>query len=431
MKKIGVGILGFGTVGAGVAYGLLTNKTPLAERTGIEIELRKIADLDIKTDRGVVVPDGALTTDAMGVINDPQIDIIVELIGGTGIARKFVMAAIEAGKSIVTANKKLLAEHGSEIYDLAAKKGADVFFGASVGGGIPIIRALRDGLAANRIEAIHGILNGTCNYILTSMEKDGLAFDVALANAQKQGFAEADPTLDVDGFDTLHKAAILASIAYGINPDVKSLPVRGIRGVVEAEDIRYAADLGYRIKLLAIVKDTDGEIEIRVAPTLVPEDGMLASVNGVFNAALVKGDLSDETLYYGRGAGRMPTASTVIGDIADAARAIASGAGSRLAVPRTSRAVRMKAPGDIVSRHYVRLSLGDAAGSLAAAAGAFGNHGVSIGAALQKGDPGKTGYATVIVLTHLAKQADIDAALDEISNLPCCGAAPRRLGIED
>lgn len=431
MKKIGVGILGFGTVGAGVAYGLLTNKTPLAERTGIEIELRKIADLDIKTDRGVVVPDGALTTDAMGVINDPQIDIIVELIGGTGIARKFVMAAIEAGKSIVTANKKLLAEHGSEIYDLAAKKGADVFFGASVGGGIPIIRALRDGLAANRIETIHGILNGTCNYILTSMEKDGLPFDVALANAQKQGFAEADPTLDVDGFDTLHKAAILASLAYGINPDVKALPVRGIRGVVEAEDIRYSADLGYRIKLLAIIKDTGGEIEIRVAPTLVPEDGMLASVNGVFNAALVKGDLSDETLYYGRGAGRMPTASTVIGDIADAARAIASCAGSRLAVPRTSCAVRMKASGDIVSRHYVRLSLGDAPGSLASAAGAFARHGVSINAALQQGDAGKAGYATVIVLTHHAKQADIDAALDEISKLPCCGAAPRRLGIED
>ncbi len=431
MKQVGVGILGFGTVGAGVAEGLQRNRLLLSNRLGVEVVIRRIADLDITTDRGISLPPHVLTTDAYAVINDPAVDIVVELIGGSTIARELMLAALKVGKPVVTANKKLLAEHGEELFTLAEEQGVDLYFGASVGGGIPIVRVLREGLIGNAIGYIHGILNGTCNYILTSMEKDGLAFDVALANAQKQGFAEADPTLDVDGFDTLHKAAILASIAYGINPDVKSLPVRGIRGVVEAEDIRYAADLGYRIKLLAIVKDTDGEIEIRVAPTLVPEDGMLASVNGVFNAALVKGDLSDETLYYGRGAGRMPTASTVIGDIADAARAIASGAGSRLAVPRTSRAVRMKAPGDIVSRHYVRLSLGDAAGSLAAAAGAFGNHGVSIGAALQKGDPGKTGYATVIVLTHLAKQADIDAALDEISNLPCCGAAPRRLGIED
>lgn len=432
MRQIGVGILGFGTVGAGVAAGLMENRVPLAERTGIDIVLRKVADLDITTDRGVQIPAEILTTDAMGVINDPSIDIIVELIGGSGIAKKLVMAALSAGKPVVTANKKMLAEHGAEVFGLAEEKGVDIFFGASVGGGIPIIRALRDGLAGNRIESLYGILNGTCNYILTKMEKEGLAFDVALASAQKLGFAEADPTLDVDGFDTLHKAAILASLAYGISPDVSQLPVRGIRNVVEAVDIRFAAELGYRIKLLAIVKNSEGGVEIRVAPTLVPEEGMLASVSGVYNAALVKSDLAGETLYYGRGAGRKPTASTVIGDIADIARGIVAEAGPRIAVPKTKRDVRIKSPGEIISQHYVRLSLADSPGSLAAATGVFAKHKVSISAALQKGLPEQEpGFATVVILTHEATQADIDAALNEISSLSCCGGRPHRLGIED
>ena len=431
-RQIGVGILGFGTVGAGVAAGLLDNRGPLAERTGIDIVLRKVADLDVTTDRGVKLPEGVLTNDAMAVINDPAVDIVVELIGGCGVAMKFVKAALQAGKPVVTANKKMLAEHGAEIFGLAAEKNADIFFGASVGGGIPIIRALRDGLAGNRIASIHGILNGTCNYILTKMEREGVPFEAALAEAQRQGFAEADPTLDVDGFDTLHKAAILAALAYGIFPDVRHLAVRGIRGVVEAADIRFAADLGYRIKLLAIVKQDDAGVEIRVAPTLVPEDGMLASVSGVFNAALVKGDLSGDTLYYGRGAGRLPTASTVIGDIAEVARGIAADGWPRIAVPRTSRAVRIKDAGEIVSRHYVRLSLADTSGSLAAAAGVFGDHRVSIQAALQKSMPEeRPGFATVVVMTHQAAQSDIDAALAVLSRLPCCGAPPCRLGIED
>lgn len=432
MTQIGIGILGFGTVGAGVAVGLINNRAPLAERTGIDIVLRKIADLDITTDRGVVVPPEVLTTDAMAVINDPSIDIIVEVIGGCGIAKKLVCAALEAGKPVVTANKKMLAEHGAEVFGLAAAKGVDIFFGASVGGGIPIIRALRDGLSGNRIESIYGILNGTCNYILSTMEKEGLPFDEVLANAQKLGFAEADPTLDVDGFDTLHKAAILAAIAYGISPDVHNLPVQGIRNVVEAVDIKFAAELGYRIKLLAIIKNEEDGLEIRVAPTLVPADSMLGSVSGVFNAAMVKGDLSDKTLYYGRGAGRLPTASTVIGDIADIARGIAAGASSRVAIPKTTRTVTIKAAGEIVSRHYVRISLADNAGSLAAATGVFARHAVSISAALQKSAPEEgSRLATVIILTHKAKQSNLDAALRELAELPCCGGMPRRLGIED
>ncbi|NLB68640.1 MAG: homoserine dehydrogenase, partial [Lentisphaerae bacterium] len=316
-------------------------------------------------------------------------------------------------------------------FDLALEKGVDVFFGASVGGGIPIIRSLRDGLSGNRIETIHGILNGTCNYILSGMEKDGLTFDEALAKAQKLGFAETDPTLDVDGFDTLHKAAILSSIAFGISPDIDSLPVQGIRDELDAGDIRYAAELGYRIKLLAIIKGSGDEVEIRVAPTLIPESSMLASVNGVFNGVLVKGDLSDETMYYGQGAGRLPTASTVIGDIAEAARAIVSGSAGRISVPRAEKKLRIKEVGEVISRHYVRLSLYDAAGSLAAAAGVFGKHGVSISAAMQQGDSCEDGYASVIVLTHMTERAKMDAALSEISALECCGARPRLLGIED
>ncbi len=432
MTQIGVGILGFGTVGAGVAAGLMNNRAPLAERTGIDIVLRKVADLDITTDRGVQIPEGMLTTDAMSVINDPSIHVIVELIGGCGIAKKFVCAALNAGKPVVTANKKLLAEHGAEIFALAAEKGVDIFFGASVGGGIPIIRALRDGLAGNRIESIYGILNGTCNYILTTMEKEGLPFDEVLANAQKLGFAETDPTLDVDGFDTLHKASILAAIAYGISPDVHNLPVEGIRNLVEAEDIRFAAELGYRIKLLAIIKNAEDGVEIRVAPTLVPKDGMLGSVSGVFNAAMVKSDLADKTLYYGRGAGRMPTASTVIGDIADIARGVAGGATCRVAIPRTTSAVRIKNKGEIISRFYVRIALADNAGSLAAATGVFAKHKVSISAALQKSMPEEEpGLATVVFLTHKAKRANIDAALLELSQLSCCGSMPHCLGIED
>ena len=429
MTKIGVGILGFGTVGAGVAKGLLENGDVLRERTGLDLELRRIADLDVTTDRGVAVPDGVLTTDAMAAIRDPEVQVVVELIGGTGVAKTFVKAALEAGKPVVTANKKLLAEAGAELFALAAEKGVDLYFGASVGGGIPIIRSLRDGLVGTRIETIYGILNGTCNYILTAMEKDGLPFDEVLATAQKLGFAEANPTLDVDGFDTLHKAAILASLAYGFSPDVHALPVQGIRGVVGAEDIAQARELGYRIKLLAVVKDTPDGLELRVAPTLVPADGMLGSVSGVFNAAMVKSDLDDWTLYYGRGAGRLPTAATVIGDVAEAARNLAAGTHRAVAVPRASREIRVKALGECASRFYARLSLKDAPGSLASATGSFAKHGVSIFSAVQSGATAD-GFARVIVLTHAAKRADMDAALAEIAASPVSGAAPVCLGIE-
>ena len=430
MKEVGVGILGFGTVGAGVADGLLRNRAVMAERLGVDIVLRKIADLDITTDRGVAVDQDILTTDAQGVIADPSVQIVVETIGGTGIARTLVLAALNAGKAVVTANKKLLAEHGAEIFGTAAKNGVDIYFGASVGGGIPIIRSLRDGLVGNRVETIYGILNGTCNYILTEMERAGKSFDEVLRDAQKLGFAEADPTLDVDGFDTLHKAAILAALAYGFFPDVHALPVQGIRGVVGSRDIAEAKALGYRVKLLAVVKKDDAGLELRVAPTLVPESGMLGSVSGVFNAAMVKSDLDDWTLYYGRGAGRLPTASTVIGDIADVARALAAGTHRPFAVPVSATPVRVKSLGECRSKFYVRLALKDAPGSLAAATSAFAAHGVSIRSAVQRG-AGEDGFATVVVLTHETARADLDAALADVSASGVSGAAPVSLGIEE
>ncbi len=418
MKQIGVGLLGFGTVGAGVADGLQRNRKMMAQRLGVDVVLKRIADIDITADRGVDVAESVLTTDAMSVIVDPGIQVIVELIGGTGVAKTFVLAALNAGKAVVTANKKLLAEYGEEIFGAAERNGVDIYFGASVGGGIPIIRVLREGLAGNEIQSIHGILNGTCNYILTRMENEGLPFDEVLKDAQKAGYAEAEPSLDIDGFDTAHKAIILASLAYGFHVPVEKVLIEGIRNLAGL-DVRYAAEFGYRIKLLAVVRRDGEEVEVRVHPTLVPLSHMLASVSNVFNAAMVRGDLSGDTLYYGRGAGREPTASTVIGDIGDIARNLMAGKSRYrrgVCVSNDGRQ-RMRAAGDIVSRYYVRLMVIDKAGSLGVITTFLGKHGVSILAATQKAPPDElenAGYVPVVILTHAAKGADIDAALREI-----------------
>lgn len=431
MSKVGVAVLGFGTVGAGVVEGLLRNGGLIRARLGVDLELRAVADLDIMTDRGVQVPEGVLCTDAFGVVEREDVEIVVETIGGTGVAKKLVEAALRAGKSVVTANKKLLAEYGKELCELAVSKGVDLYFGASVGGGIPIIRSLREGLIGNRIERIFGILNGTCNYILSRMETEGLAFDDALSAAQKEGYAEADPTLDVDGFDTLHKISILASLSYGFYPDVHALSVTGIRGVVEAADIRYAREMGFRIKLLGILRSEGGEIECRVAPTLVPMESMLGSVNGVLNAALVKSDLDDETLYYGRGAGRLPTASTVIGDIADVAYNRLHGCPLPVIIPESAEPIKMKDPGSVKSHHYLRLSVHDKAGSMAAVMTILAKHGVSVEKILQKeGAAHVDAVVPVVVLTHEARQDAMDAALAEIASLPMVEGKPVRLGVE-
>ncbi|MBQ7190471.1 MAG: homoserine dehydrogenase [Kiritimatiellae bacterium] len=426
MKQIGVGLLGFGTVGAGVVDGLCRNREVMSQRLGVDVVLRKIADLDTTSDRGVKVAPGMLTSDAMSVIHDPEIQIIVELIGGTTVSRTFILEALNSGKSVVTANKKLLAEYGQEIFDAAEKNRVDIYFGASVGGGIPIIRVLREGLAGNEIETIHGILNGTCNYILTRMENEGAAFDEVLKAAQDAGYAEANPSLDIDGFDTAHKAVILASLAYGFHVPLNEVRVEGIRNL-EGIDVKYAKEFGYRIKLLAAIRRDGDEIEIGVHPTLVSMNHMLASVNDVFNAAMVHGDLSGDTLYYGRGAGRAPTASTVIGDIGDIARNLSTG------IPRYSRAIntvnstkfRIRNADEISSKFYVRLMVRDRAGSLGIMTNAFGKHGVSIRAATQKEtDEEFPGYVPVVFLTHRATHAAITAALAEITRSDVINAEP-------
>ena len=414
MKEIGVGILGFGTVGAGVADGPLRHREVMASRTGVDIALRKIADLDITTDRGIEIPAGVLTTDAPSVIADPSVQIVVETIGGTGIARKFVLDALNAKKCVVTANKKLLAEHGKEIFDTAEANGVDIYFGASVGGGIPIIRVLREGLVSNDIESIHGILNGTCNYILTRMEREGASFDDVLKDAQRLGYAEADPSLDIDGFDTAHKACILTALAYGFQPTLDQVQGEGIRNLAGI-DGKYAADFGYRIKLLAVVAKAGDSVEVGVHPTLIPFTHMLSNVNDAFNAAMVKGDMSDYTMHYGRGAGRAPTASPVAGDIAAIARTLAHGeTRHRRGVPTYAEGkLALKAAGDIVSKFYVRFMVADRAGAFGTIATILGRHGVSISAATQK-ESSEKGFIPVVILMHEAKTSDLESAIREI-----------------
>ncbi len=417
MDQIGVGVLGFGIVGAGVVDGLLRNRKVMAERLGAEVVIKRVADLDITSDRGVEVDPAVLTTDAMAVINDPDVKIVVELIGGSGIARELVLAALNAGKAVVTANKKLLAEHGEEIFSAPERSGADIYFGASVGGGIPIVRVLRDGLAGNEISSIHGILNGTFNYILTRME-EGLGFDAVLDAAQRAGYAEADPGLDVDGHDTAHKATILASLAYGFHVPLDQVTVEGISSLA-GMDVKFAAEFGYRIKLLAVIKRHEGEVEVRVHPTLVPSSHMLATVSGVYNAAMVRGNLSGDTLYYGRGAGREPTASTVIGDICDIVRNMDSGKArySRGVSVANCGKLKMLSSDDVVSRYYIRLMVKDRAGCLGTMTTILGKRGVSILAATQRAQPEgveNPGYVPVVILTHSARSAEISGALQEI-----------------
>ncbi|MDD5704674.1 MAG: homoserine dehydrogenase [Kiritimatiellae bacterium] len=429
MKQIGVGLLGFGTVGAGVVEGLQRNRALLASRLGVDVVLRRIGDVDLERDRGVTVDRAIMTSNAREVIADPDVDIVVELIGGSGIARELVKTALDAGKPVVTANKKLLAEHGDEIFGLAEARGVDIYFGASVGGGIPIIRVLREGLVGNAVRRIHGILNGTCNYILTRMEGEGLPFDSVLAEAQRAGYAEANPALDIDGHDTAHKAAILASLAHGFQVPLQDVAVEGIRGL-DGMDVRFARELGYRIKLLAVIVRDGQEVEVRVHPTLVPQGHMLASVSGVFNAIMVRGDMTGDTLYYGRGAGREPTASTVIGDIADIARNLrARQARHRRAVqPVSDEPVRMRPLAEVQSACYLRLMVKDQAGSLGRFTSILGANDVSIAAVLQKpGGPAGGGFVPVVALTHRAREACLDAALAEIQASGVVSETPVRL----
>ncbi len=430
MNEIGIGLLGFGTVGAGVVEGLQRHADLIAARVGARPVLRWIADLDLERDRGVAVDRALLTRDAKAVVEDPAVDVVIELIGGVGIARELVTRALELGKPVVTANKKLLAEHGESLFGLAAARGAALAFEASVAGGIPIIKALREGLVANHIDAVYGILNGTCNYILTRMEREGLAFDAALKAAQSEGYAEAEPSLDIDGYDTAHKAALLATLAYGCSVPMQALHVEGIRGIA-TDEIRYAAELGYRVKLLAIIKHEASGISARVHPTLVPARHMLGSVDGVYNAVLVRGDIVGDTLYYGRGAGRLPTASAVLADVADIASRLARGEKTTPPVlPPGGARARLVELAEVRARYYLRLSLLDRPGVLARVAAILGANGISIASMIQK-EQRQGGHVPVIALTHDAEERSFRAALAEIDTLDVVGAPTVALRIED
>jgi len=425
-----VGLLGFGVVGAGVVDALQRRGELIENRTGLRLRLHRIADIDLERDRGVRVDRKLLTTDAQAVVDDSDVDIVVELIGGTTAARELVLRALRRGKPVVTANKALLAEHAEEIFTAAGESGADLYYEASVGGGIPVIRALREGLVANHIEAIYGIVNGTCNYILTEMERTGRSFEEVLRDAQAAGYAEADPSLDVDGIDTAHKAVILASLAYGFPIPYTAVEVEGIRRV-SVLDIQYARELGYRIKLLAVIRHEAGAVLVGVYPALVSCGHMLASVGGVFNAVLIRGDVVGDTLYYGRGAGRLPTASAVLSDLADVARNLHFGSAGRVPALRQYGAYgRLRPLAESEARFYLRLSLPDRAGMLAQVARILGDHGISIASVVQKEE--RSGqHVPVIIITHRTREADMRQALQEIDRLSIVGAPTVRLRIVD
>lgn len=419
-SRIGVGVIGFGTVGTGVARVLLDNAALIRRRVGVPIELIRIADLDIVRDRGVALPSGLLTTNVGAVITDPAVDIVVELIGGCDVAKRVVLDAIAAGKHVVTANKALLALHGEEIYEAAARKGVEVGFEASVGGGIPVIRSLTEGLAGDAIRSIYGIMNGTSNYILSRMTQEGHDFDAVLRDAQQAGYAEADPTFDVQGIDSAHKLAILVNLAYGTPVNVKEIYTEGITHVAST-DIAYAKEFGFVIKLLGIAKLVDGEIEARVHPTMLPATSPIARVDGVYNAIQLVGDAVGDLVLYGQGAGSMPTGQAVASDIIAIGRNVLSGAAGR--VPTASfrqdqrRPLRVKPMEEIFSLYYLRFMVVDRPGVLAQIAGELGRCGISISSVLQQGRrEGQT--VPVVIKTHMASERDVRNALAEINRKP-------------
>lgn len=429
MKEVKVAIIGFGTVGAGVAENILKNGEVIAKRTGVKLVLTRIADLDITTDRGVAVPKELLTTNAAEAIE--KADIVVELVGGTTIAKKFILDAIKAGKHVVTANKALLALHGQEIFDAAEQAGVDVCYEASVAGGIPIIKALREGLVSNRINRIYGIMNGTCNYILTRMENEGADFDTVLADAQKLGYAEANPSLDIDGFDTAHKTSILASLAFGRWFGMDPVHVEGIRGL-ELTDLQYADELGYRIKLLAIIKMLEGKVQMRVHPTLIPKSTLLAEISDVFNGVMVEGDTVGQTLFYGRGAGRSATASAVVADITDVALNIVSGSVRRIPAFRPGEQFSEVASIDeATSRYYLRFTVKDCPGVLASITQILADRSISISSLIQHERRGADGAVSLVILTHTAVEKEIKSALAEIDTLSINHSPVKLMRIED
>ncbi|HKW86053.1 MAG TPA: homoserine dehydrogenase [Nitrospiraceae bacterium] len=418
--RIGVGLVGFGTVGTGVAKILLGNRTLIQRRVGVPVELVRVADLDITRDRGISLPPRMLTADLREVLDDPSIDIVLELIGGYDVAKRVILDAMARGKQVVTANKALLAVHGEEIFEAAARHCVDLGFEASVGGGIPVIRALTEGLTANTILSIYGIINGTSNYILSRMTSEGQGFQEVLAEAQRAGYAEADPTFDVAGIDSAHKLSIMVSLAYGTPVNFKDVYTEGITRITTL-DITYAKEFGYTIKLLGIAKFSDGEVEARVHPTMIPSTSPVAHVEGVYNAIQLVGDAVNDIVLYGQGAGSMPTGSAVVSDVIDIARNLLRGASGR--VPPASfqqdqrRPLRIRQMEEIVSLYYLRFMVLDRPGVLSQISGVLGRHGISISSVLQQGrKEGQT--VPVVIMTHTSTERDVQSSIREIDRMP-------------
>lgn len=442
MKPIQVGLLGIGTVGSGTFNVLQRNQEEIRRRAGRGIEIAMVADLDTTRAQQIVGDKVKVVGDARQVIANPEIDVVVELIGGYGIAKALVLEAIAAGKHVVTANKALLAVHGTEIFKAAAEKGVIVAYEAAVAGGIPIIKALREGLTANSIQWVAGIINGTTNFILSEMRDKGLDFDVVLKEAQRLGYAEADPTFDIEGVDAAHKVTLMSAIAFGIPVQFDKAYVEGITKLAGA-DIKYAEQLGYRIKLLGITKRTDKGVELRVHPSLIPAKRLIANVEGAMNAVMVQGDAVGNTLYYGKGAGSEPTASAVIADLVDIARL--HGADLSHSVPPLAfqNSTLVAAGGElpvlpmaeVVTSYYLRIRVADEAGVLAKITTLLANAGISIDAVIQReadeiGGEGST-QTDLIILTHDTREGDMDKALAEIQGLPTVLAPITRIRKEE
>jgi homoserine dehydrogenase len=434
MKPINVGLLGIGTVGSGTWDVLLRNASEIERRAGRGIRISRVADKDLARVRKIVGTKAKITQDAYEVVRAKDIDIIIELIGGTTISKELVLEAIKHGKQVVTANKALLATHGNEIFKAAQKKGVMVAFEASVAGGIPIIKALREGLAANRVEWIAGIINGTSNFILSEMRAKGLSFATVLKEAQKRGYAETDPTFDIEGVDAAHKLTILSALAFGIPMQFNKAYTEGISKLTQ-EDIRYAEELGYRIKLLGITKKTLKGIELRVHPTLVPAKRLIANVEGVMNAILVNGDAAGPTMYYGAGAGSMPTASAVVADLVDVTRLITADPGQR--VPHLAfqpdRLARdpILPIGEVETSYYLRMRVQDRPGVLADVTRILADSKISIDAMVQK-EPGEgESRVDIVMLTHQAIEKNVNAAMAKIEKLPTVLGKVTRIRLEE
>ncbi len=432
MDVIDVGLIGAGTVGCGVIKVLRDNRDIIGKRVGLEINLKKIADIDPDRKRPVKIPKSLFTTDASELIGDRSIQIVIELVGGTTVAKDFILGSIENGKHVVTANKALLAHYGKEIFSAASTKGVDIGFEASVGGGIPIIKATKEGYVANRIISIHGIMNGTSNYILSKMTEEGREFDDVLKQAQNEGYAEADPSFDIDGIDAAHKLSILIMLSFGVFLDFEKIHVEGIRYITPL-DISFADELGYAIKLLAITKSRDEGIEAGVYPALVQKGTQIADVSGAFNAIYLVGDSVGPTMLYGMGAGMMPTASAVVSDIVQIANNVKL-KNSHSSLPKfydDGKSSTLISMTEITTKYYLRFQVEDKPGVLGQITGCLGRNNISIESVIQKGRHLGGGDVPVVMMTHEAKENNLLTAIAEINNFPFVKAKSVFIRIED